>query len=319
MLSRAHLCVVGRLPFFNGSAVSNRRRVPLQTGRLQSALPRPSLSHSPTFPLDSPPVRPPLLGRMSAPPTVEFRAVAKRFGDGPPVLDRISLTAQRGDFISIIGPSGCGKSTLLRLLAGLSPVTAGELLVEGRTPDDAATDIAFVFQEPTLLPWLNVAHNVEMPQKLRGVPAMDRATTSRRVLDLVRLGEKTSAYPRQLSGGQKMRVSIARALSLSPKILLLDEPFGSLDEMTRERLNEELLAIREQEKWTAFFVTHSVAEAVFLSNRIFVMSASPGRLHTEIAVPLPYPRTLDTRLSPQFHELVARTSRLLRSVETGAA
>ncbi len=256
---------------------------------------------------------------MSAAPIVEFRSIAKRFGDGPPVLDAISFTAQRGDFISIIGPSGCGKSTLLRLLAGLSPITAGELLVEGRTPEAAATDIAFVFQEPTLLPWLNVAHNVEIPQKLRGVPATERSTTSRRVLDLVGLGDKARAYPRQLSGGQKMRVSIARALALAPKILLLDEPFGSLDEMTRERLNEELLAIRQQEAWTAFFVTHSVAEAVFLSNRVFVLSANPGRLHTEIAVPLPYPRTLETRLSPGFHELVARTSRLLRSVESGTA
>ena len=256
---------------------------------------------------------------MSAPPIVEFRAVAKRFGEGPLVLDGVSFGAQRGDFISIIGPSGCGKSTLLRLLAGLSPITAGELRVEGRTPEAAATDIAFVFQEPTLLPWLNVAHNVEIPQKLRGVPALERAATSHRVLELVRLGEKARAYPRQLSGGQKMRVSIARALALAPKILLLDEPFGSLDEMTRERLNEELLAIRQQEAWTAFFVTHSVAEAVFLSNRILVMSANPGRLHTEIAVPLPYPRTLETRLSPAYHELVARTSRLLRSVADGAA
>ena len=256
---------------------------------------------------------------MPAPSIVEFCAVAKRFGDGPPVLDGISFTAQRGDFISIIGPSGCGKSTLLRLLAGLSPVTTGELRVEDRTPEAAATDIAFVFQEPTLLPWLNVAHNVEIPQKLRGASAAERTATSRRVLDLVRLGEKALAYPRQLSGGQKMRVSIARALALAPKILLLDEPFGSLDEMTRERLNEELLAIREQERWTAFFVTHSVAEAVFLSNRILVMSASPGRIHTEIAVPLPYPRTIETRLSPHFHELVARTSRVLRSVESNAA
>ena len=245
--------------------------------------------------------------------------ITNSFGDGPPVLDGISFTAQRGDFISIIGPSGCGKSTLLRLLAGLSPVTTGELRVEDRTPEAAATDIAFVFQEPTLLPWLNVAHNVEIPQKLRGASAAERTATSRRVLDLVRLGEKALAYPRQLSGGQKMRVSIARALALAPKILLLDEPFGSLDEMTRERLNEELLAIREQERWTAFFVTHSVAEAVFLSNRILVMSASPGRIHTEIAVPLPYPRTIETRLSPHFHELVARTSRVLRSVESNAA
>lgn len=256
---------------------------------------------------------------MPVPPLVEFRDVSKRFGDGPLVLDGISLVVRPREFISIIGPSGCGKSTLLRLLAGLTPLTGGEVVVDGRTPDQAATDLAFVFQEPTLLPWLTVAGNVEVPQRLRGVPASERETTRRRVLDLVRIGEKSAAYPRQLSGGQKMRVSIARALALQPRILLLDEPFGALDEMTREHLNEELLAIREQEEWTAFFVTHSVAEAVFLSNRILVLSALPGRIHTEVAVPLPYPRTEDTRLSRPYHDLVASVSRVLRSVENAPA
>jgi len=255
---------------------------------------------------------------MSA-PVVEFRDVSKRFGEGPLVLDRISFAAEPGDFISLIGPSGCGKSTLLRLTAGLSPVNSGRIVVDGRTPDDAAADLAFVFQEPTLLPWLNVARNVELPQKLRGVPAAERTAMRNRVLDLVRLGEKAAAYPRQLSGGQKMRVSIARALALSPKILLLDEPFGALDEMTREHLNEELLAIREQQRWTAFFVTHSVAEAVFLSRRIIVMAANPGRIHQVVEVPLPYPRTAETRLSRAYHDLVTEVSRLLRSVETAAA
>jgi NitT/TauT family transport system ATP-binding protein len=258
---------------------------------------------------------------MSAPPVVEFRAVSKRFGPAPAplVLDRIDLAAQRGEFISLIGPSGCGKSTLLRLLAGLSPLSSGTLTIDGRTPDAAAAELAFVFQEATLLPWLTVAKNVEMPQKLRGIAATERAATRERVLDLVRLREKAGAYPRQLSGGQKMRVSIARALSLAPKILLLDEPFGALDEMTREHLNEELLAIREQQAWTAFFVTHSVAEAVFLSSRILVLAAHPGRIHTEIPVTLPWPRTIETRLSRQYHDLVAQVSRILRSVEVPAA
>jgi NitT/TauT family transport system ATP-binding protein len=256
---------------------------------------------------------------MPAAPLVEFRNVSKRFGAGPLVLDRISFAAQPGDLISLIGPSGCGKSTALRLLAGLSPITSGELIVDGRTPDAAAAQLAFVFQEPTLLPWLTVSRNIEIPQKLRGIGASDRAAATARVLEMVRLREKADAFPRQLSGGQKMRVSIARALALSPKILLLDEPFGALDEMTREHLNEELLAIRQQEAWTAFFVTHSVAEAVFLSNRILVMSANPGRIHTEIAVPLPYPRTEETRLSRDYHDQVAHVSRVLRSVESAAA
>jgi NitT/TauT family transport system ATP-binding protein len=249
------------------------------------------------------------------PPIVEFRDATKRFGEGPLVLDLLNLTVQPGEFVSLIGPSGCGKSTLLRLIAGLTPLTAGSLIVDRRSPDAAAADLAFVFQEPTLLPWLSVAANVELPLSLRGVAPAERSVTRRRVLDLVRLSEKADAYPRQLSGGQKMRVSIARALALSPKILLLDEPFGALDEMTREHLNEELLTIRERHAWTAFFVTHSVAEAVFLSNRIFIFSANPGHLHTEIPVPFPYPRTEATRRSRPFHDLVADVSRLLRSVE----
>src|SRR5262249_22667855 len=140
-------------------------------------------------------------------------------------LDRVNVAAQSGDFISIIGPSGCGKSTLLRLIAGLNPISSGTLTVDGMTPDDAAAELAFVFQEPTLLPWLTVGQNIELPQKLRDVSLADRITTRRRVLELVRLGDRADAFPRQLSGGQKMRVSLARALALTPKILLLDEPF----------------------------------------------------------------------------------------------
>lgn len=259
---------------------------------------------------------------MSAPPLVEFRDVSKRFGPtsaGPLVLDRITFSAHGGEFISLIGPSGCGKSTLLRLLAGLSPVTVGAIVVDGRTPDAAAAERAFVFQEATLLPWLTVAKNIEIPLQLRGLPVAERAALRDRVLDLVRLREKIGAYPRQLSGGQKMRVSIARALALGPKVLLLDEPFGALDEMTREHLNEELLAIREREAWTAFFVTHSVAEAVFLSSRILVMAAAPGRIHADVTVPLPWPRTVETRHAREYHEQVAHVSRILRSVNVTAA
>jgi NitT/TauT family transport system ATP-binding protein len=245
---------------------------------------------------------------------VEFRGVTKRFGDGPPVLADISLTARPGEFVSLIGPSGCGKSTLLRLIAGLSPVSDGSLSVDGNPPGLAA-ELAFVFQDPTLLPWLSVARNVELPQALRGVPTAARTASRDQALALVGLAGREAAYPRELSGGQRMRVSLARALTLTPKILLLDEPFGALDEMTRERLQEELLAIRARQAWTAFFVTHSVAEAVFLSDRILVMSPQPGRLRAEIAVPLPQPRTAETRLSRDYQDLVVEVSRQLRAVE----
>ena len=251
---------------------------------------------------------------MAAPPFAEFRDVTKRFGDGPLILDRLSLSVEIGDFVSLIGPSGCGKSTLLRIIAGLIPATSGTLTIAGLTPADTQANLAYVFQEPTLLPWLTTAANVELAQKLRGVPRAESIATRHRVLELVQLSDKADAYPRQLSGGQKMRVSIARALSLAPKLLLLDEPFGALDEMTRERLNEELLAIRAQQSWTTFFVTHSVAEAVFLSNRIVILSANPGRVHGEIPIDLPYPRTADTRVSRSYQDRVAEVSSALRSV-----
>jgi NitT/TauT family transport system ATP-binding protein len=255
----------------------------------------------------------------SSAPIVEFRSATKRFGDGPVVIDALTLAARPGDFISLIGPSGCGKSTLLRLISGLSPLTGGELLVGGHPPELAARELAYVFQEPTLLPWLTVAKNVEMPLRLRGADVRERLAARDRALDLVRLADFADRYPRQLSGGQKMRVSLARALTVAPRLLLLDEPFGALDEMTRDHLNEELLDIRERQAWTAFFVTHSVAEAVFLSNRIVVMSANPGRIHQEVTVDLPYPRTEETRQSDDYQHRVAEVSRLLRSVERASA
>ena len=251
---------------------------------------------------------------MAEPPYVELRDVTKRFGDGPVVLDRISLSVAQGEFVSLIGPSGCGKSTLLRLIAGLAPTTEGTLAIAGQAPAENPADLAFVFQEPTLLPWLTAGRNVELPLRLRGISDDERGATRDRVLELVQLGDRADAYPRQLSGGQKMRVSIARALSVSPKVLLLDEPFGALDELTRERLNEELLTIRQQQAWTAFFVTHSVAEAVFLSNRVIVMSARPGRIHAQIPIDLPCPRTLETRLSRSYQDVVTQVSLSLREV-----
>ncbi len=253
--------------------------------------------------------------RASSPPLVRFERVEKRFGSAPPVIEGLNLQAERGDFISLIGPSGCGKSTVLKLMSGLLPLSAGEIVIDGMSPANAREELFYVFQEPTLLPWLTVRANVEMPLKLRGRPSDERERSAEKALGLVGLAERAEFYPRQLSGGQKMRVSIARALSMTPKVLLMDEPFGALDEITRDHLNEELLAIREQQAWTAFFVTHSVAEAVFLSNRIVVLAANPGRIHTEVKVELPYPRTEETRLSAEYQRLVGEVSRLLRSVE----
>jgi NitT/TauT family transport system ATP-binding protein len=252
------------------------------------------------------------------PPFVEFHQVTKRYGEGPAILADVSLQVERGEFVSFIGPSGCGKSTLLKLVAGLSPVTTGTLTVDGLSPHSAAEELAFVFQEPTLLPWLTVERNVEVPLRLRGEPPERRRERARKALALVGLSERAEYYPRQLSGGQRMRVSIARALSLTPKLLLLDEPFGALDEMTRDRLNEELLAIRAEQGWTAFFVTHAVAEAVFLSHRIILLAANPGRIHREIRVDLPYPRTAETRQTPAFQALVAAVSRELRALPNAA-
>ena len=248
-------------------------------------------------------------------PIVELRDVDKRYGEGPLILDKISFSARRGDFITLIGPSGCGKSTILKLISGLNPISGGRIVVDGLEPANAVEKLAFVFQEPTLLPWRTVAQNVEVPMRLHGSDAKLRAEVVRKSLSLVGLADRMDYYPRQLSGGQKMRVSIARALSVSPRILLLDEPFGALDEMTRDHLNEELLAIRQQLAWTAFFVTHSVSEAVFLSNRIIVLSANPGRVHSEVRVDFPYPRTEETRESAAFGKMVAEVSKILRSVE----
>jgi NitT/TauT family transport system ATP-binding protein len=248
-------------------------------------------------------------------PIVNFTSLQKRYGDGPFVLDGISLQVQPGDFITFIGPSGCGKSTVLKLVSGLSPWTAGGLSVAGVKPRQARDRQAFIFQDATLLPWLTARHNIELPLRLRGVPTEERVAKARRMLGLVGLGDVGGYYPRQLSGGMKMRVSIARALTLAPQLLLLDEPFGALDEMTRNRLNEELLALRTQAPFTAMFVTHSVAEAVFLSNRIVVMATNPGRFHAEVAVDFAYPREPELRTRPDFQDKVNEVSRLLHEVE----
>jgi NitT/TauT family transport system ATP-binding protein len=246
-------------------------------------------------------------------PEVKFAGVGKRFaGAEMAVLQGIDLTVERGEFVSIVGPSGCGKSTLLKLVAGLTACTSGEIAVNGMRPKDARELVSFVFQDATLLPWRTVEKNVALALELEGRTREETAKTVQGLLELVGLAKVGQQYPRQLSGGMKMRVSIARALATRPRLLLMDEPFAALDEMTRDRMNEELLRLREEQNWTVLFVTHSVAEAVFLSSRVVVLAPYPGRVAHEVRVDLPYPRTAETRESAAFDALVNSTSRLLR-------
>jgi len=250
-------------------------------------------------------------------PEVLLRNVGKRFsGSAVPVLEGIELSVERGEFVSIIGPSGCGKSTLLKLVAGLMPCSSGEISVNGMKPAEARTLVSFVFQDATLLPWRTVEKNVALALELEGKPREENEKTTAMLLELVGLSHVAKHYPRQLSGGMKMRTSIARALATRPRLLLMDEPFAALDEMTRDRMNEELLRLREEQNWTVMFVTHSVAEAVFLASRVIVLAppldSRPGRIAHVVDVELAYPRTEATRESEAYDELVNRTSRLLR-------
>ncbi|MGH8019297.1 MAG: ABC transporter ATP-binding protein [Opitutaceae bacterium] len=250
--------------------------------------------------------------------SVAFRGVSKRFGDGPLVLADIDLAVEPGAFVSIIGPSGCGKSTLLRLVSALTATSAGELLVDEALPARKDSQSAFIFQDATLLPWRTVKKNIELPLRIRGVAPTERTRLADEMLRLVRLDGVAASYPRQLSGGMKMRVSVARALAQSPRLLLLDEPFGALDAMTRHHLNEELVEMHAERGWTALFVTHSVAEAVFLSDRVIVMAANPGRVHADVPILFSGKRTAELRDAADFHRTVAEVGRLLRSVETAA-
>lgn len=238
------------------------------------------------------------------PPLVVAAGLDKCFPSGVQALCDLNLAISRGQFVSIVGPSGCGKSTFLRLVAGLDAPTSGQLRVGDHDP----LGLAFVFQDATLLPWRSVARNITLPLELR------RATDDAHVaqtLALVGLTDFAAAYPAQLSGGMRMRVSIARALVTRPQILLLDEPFGALDEITRQRLNEELARLWQEDRWTGLFVTHNVSEAVFLSQRVLVLSARPGRILADIPIPFPYPRSPYLRSAPEFIRLAQGISRQL--------
>jgi NitT/TauT family transport system ATP-binding protein len=252
----------------------------------------------------------------SGEPLIVIDRVGKTYANGTVALDDISFDVLEGEFVSLVGPSGCGKSTLLRMIAGLGPITAGTILVEGLPPRRARqekADTAFVFQDATLMPWRNVLGNVELPLELRGVSKTERRSTVMQALETVGLDEVTKAYPRELSGGMRMRVSLARALAAHPRLLLMDEPFGALDEITRQRLNGELLRLCALANWTVVFVTHNVFEAVYLSTRILVMSARPGRIIAEVEVPLPHPRVPEIRTDPEFTRVVREVVTLLGS------
>jgi len=248
------------------------------------------------------------------PPFITVAGLEKSYRGRPRTLESTAFAVQEGEFVSLLGPSGCGKSTLLKLMAGLSAPSAGSIEIGGRTPRQARDTVSFIFQDATLLPWRTVEANIALALEFEGLGRAAQGPRIDEVLRLVGLGDVARGYPRQLSGGMKMRVSIARALVTTPRLLLMDEPFGALDEITRNYLNEELLRLKAKQGWTALFVTHSVQEAVFLSDRIMVMRANPGGIAREIAVPFPSPRPAALRRDPAYLALVAAVSEAL--VET---
>ena len=253
---------------------------------------------------------------MTPEPVVSAKGIWKTFGKrGVTALQDIDLEVGPGEFISLIGPSGCGKSTLLRVVGDLVEPSAGEILVNGKTAHRARLDrdYGIVFQAAVLYDWRTVTRNIALPLELLGWSRARRAERVGEMLKLVELEGFEKHYPWQLSGGMQQRVSIARALSFSPALLLMDEPFGALDEMTRERLNAELLRIWAETGSTVIFVTHSISEAVYLSTRVVVMSPRPGRITSVIPIELPQPRTFETREDPRFFELVTEVREALHA------
>jgi NitT/TauT family transport system ATP-binding protein len=224
---------------------------------------------------------------VTQPAVVALAGVTKRYANGTLAVRGVDLAVGQGDFVSLLGPSGCGKSTVLRMMAGLIPPSSGRIEMAGGS---ATGDVGFVFQEPTLAPWSNALRNVMLPLRLAGVAKAEAEQRAAAALAAVGLAGFEKSYPRALSGGMKMRVSIARALVTKPRLLLMDEPFAALDEITRHKLNNDLLTLWEAERFTAIFVTHSVFESVYLSRRIVVMAARPGRVVEDLPVDAPYPR-----------------------------
>ena len=257
---------------------------------------------------------------MTSPAVVEARGVGKVFGTGDAsvnALEGIDLTIAGGEFVSLIGPSGCGKSTLLRIVGDLTAPSSGDIRVNGKPARQARLDrdYGMVFQAPVLMDWRTVARNIELPLEIMGFAKAERARRSAELLKLVELEGFADRHPWELSGGMQQRVAIARALAFDPKLLLMDEPFGALDEMTRERMNLELMKIWRRTGTTIVFVTHSIPEAVFLSTRVVVMSPRPGRIAAILEVDLPQPRTAETREQERYFERVTAVREALRQHE----
>lgn len=246
---------------------------------------------------------------------LELRGIEVTYPDGTVALRNTNLQVAAGEFVSLIGPSGCGKTTLLRLAADLQKPSQGQVIVAGQSAAQARQErtYGYVFQAPTLLDWRRVWQNVSLPLEVMGVAKNQRRARALAALELVGLQDFGNSYPWQLSGGMQQRVSIARALSFDPPLLFMDEPFGALDEITREKLNLELLRIWQETGKTVLFVTHQIEEAVFLSSRVVVMSARPGQINCELAIDLPQPRDFQTRSQPRFFELVTAVRQALRA------
>lgn len=236
---------------------------------------------------------------------LSFRNISMSFPDGTRALDNVSLDIGKGEFVTIVGPSGCGKSTLLKIASGLLKQTSGEVVVAGE-------HIGYVFQDATLFPWRTVQRNVELLMELHNTPKAERSENAKRVIELVGLKGFENHYPKSLSGGMKMRASLARTLTMKPPVLMFDEPFGAVDEITREYLNEETLKLFQQERFAGLFITHSISEAVFLSTKVHVMSARPGRIVASYDVPFPYPRSPELRFDPDFAVLSGEINQALR-------
>lgn len=241
-------------------------------------------------------------------PAITLSNVSKVYANGTVALQDLNLTIEEGQFVSLLGPSGCGKSTVLRLIAGLGQMSTGNLYWGGNRTKQR---LAFVFQEAALMPWATVQDNVCLPLKLARTAKQESIAAAAEALRMVDLQGFEHSYPRELSGGMKMRVSIARALVTKPELLLMDEPFGALDEMTRGKLNSDLLGLWQQKKWTVVFVTHNIYEAVYLSNRVVVMASRPGRVVADVPIEAPYPRTEEFRTSPSFNQYCRQLSQAL--------